>query len=314
MSELGPVRISVVIPTFNRPEALRDALAGLQGSDFADFEVLVMDQSDDTETENIVAQFGDARMRHCHMNRRGACPARNAGAAMAHAPLVAFLDDDCVPDTTWLSKIVAAFADDAELDFIFGRLSAPEHDWKLGGYPSFEPATVAAQGKSGWRVAMVAAGANMSCRRRFLERWGGFDELLGPEVPGVKGNDSSIAYKVWRSGVKWAARDDINVLHLHGFRELETLWELYEGYAYGLGVNYGRFVRRGDLRALGIFFFEQLAFARRPLSAAIRLRKPSGTATWLAHIRGLFRGLTVAPRLGYVDGASFRQLEAEGEP
>jgi glycosyltransferase involved in cell wall biosynthesis len=310
--------VSVVIPTYNRPSALKDALCGMIANQAGDFEVLVMDQSTSDDTKLIVESFADPRFVYHKMTRRGACPARNLGGALARADIVAFTDDDCVPESDWISKIKQAFAEDAELQFIFGKLEAPPSDGRNGGYPSFEPEKMLAQGKSGWRIAMVAAGANMSCRKSFLRQLGGFDELLGPNVPGVKSNDASISYKVWRSGMKWVARGDISVLHLHGFRESTSLWDLLTGYSYGSGVNYARFVRRGDARALGLFLLEQMDLVRPPLSRLFRLRRPTDIQYYVRHffalLQGFFRGLLVPPALGYVDGAEFRRLETERVP
>ena len=301
-------RISVVIPTYNRPDALGDALAGLIASTEQNFEALVMDQSDDSRTSDLVRGFEDGRLVYHRMSRRGACPARNLGASLARAELVAFLDDDCVPRTDWLQRILGAFDDDPDLMFVFGQLTAPDCDPSVGGYPSFYPDRVKS---GGWRLAMVAAGANMSCRKSFLREYGGFDELLGPDRPTVKSNDASIAYKAWRSGTKWLGRGDIEVVHVHGFRERRTLWHLYQGYAQGLGVNYGRFARRGDLRAVALFAAEQFDLTRRPVTDLLRLRRPAGAKSWIAHTQGFLMGIWQPARLGYVDGAEFRRMESE---
>jgi hypothetical protein len=62
------------------------------------------------------------------------------------------------------------------------------------------------------------------------------------------------------------------------------------GYSYGVGVNYARFVRRGDARALGLFLMEQIDLLRPPLSRLIRLRRPTGLKNYIAHTQGFFRG------------------------
>jgi len=303
--------VSVVIPTYNRPDALRDALRGLVANEDSDFDVLVMDQSDGEASKHLIGALADPRFLYHRMTRRGACPARNLGGALARAEIVAFTDDDCVPARNWISEIKRAFRDDQDLQFIFGKLAAPPPDGRHGEYPSFEPEKLKAEGRSGWRIAMVAAGANMLCRKNFLRTFGGFDELLGPGEPGVKGNDSSLCYKVWRSGQKWAARDDIEVLHLHGFRDASSFSDLVRGYSYGVGVNYARFVRRGDAKAFGLFLMEQMDLLRPPLSRLIRLRRPTGLKNYIALTQGFFRGLLVPPHLGYIDGPEIRRLEAE---
>jgi glycosyltransferase involved in cell wall biosynthesis len=305
--------VSIVIPTFNRANALRDALQGLLLSDERDFEVLIMDQSDEGSTREVVEAFGDPRFCYHRMSRKGACPARNMGAALARADIVAFTDDDCVPAPNWTARIKQAFAEDAELAFVVGKLTAPPLNGRAGDFPTFEPGVLASRGKTGWRIVMLSAGANMSCRKSFLRALGGFDELLGPSVPSVKGNDSSMCYKIWSGGMKWAARDDIDVLHLNGFREEAKLQDLYIGYGYGIGINYARFVRRGDLRALRLFLLEQLDLIRPPLKRLLRLERPTGAKMVVAHAAGFIRGLLVPPKLGYVGGEEFRRLELESQ-
>ena len=66
--------VSVVIPTWNRPAFLREALAALVSGEHQDFEVLVMDQTEGLDAERVVAEF-DKRFVYHRMARRGANPA-----------------------------------------------------------------------------------------------------------------------------------------------------------------------------------------------------------------------------------------------
>ena len=301
-------RISVVIPTYNRAAFLQEALDGLTCGQHTDFEVLVMDQSDDDATERLVDGF-DERVIYHRMSRRGANPARNLGAALARADLVAFLDDDCVPRRDWLLRIVRAFDTQGELEFIFGQLKAPPHDGAGGWFPETLPPPDIHTPRNRRKISCIGAGANMSCRKTFLRRAGGFDELLGPNDLSVINADTPMAYKAYRQA-NWMASSEIEVVHVNGFRPTRELAALYRSYALELGINYGRFVRRGDLSAAWIFLLEQCDILAPALAAVVRLRRPRRLGAVLPYARGFVRGCFVAPRVGFVDGPAFRRMEA----
>ncbi|MCC7362934.1 MAG: glycosyltransferase [Dehalococcoidia bacterium] len=305
-------RISVVIPTLDRPVYVAAALAALRRGSFEAYEVLVMDQSDRDATERAVLSLEDQRIRYIAVPRRGVCPARNLGAAMARAPLVAFVDDDCEPRDDWLARIAGTFERNPRLQFIFGELRAPAPATARGGYPEVRPGDYPPHRRRSRTVAMIAAGANMAARKDFLRRIGGFDEVLGPDVPDAKGDDCSISYKVWRSGEQWVASPDISVEHTNGFREHAQLHRLYAGYYHALGITYARFARRGDLRALETFLVEQVRMAWWPLRCVLLLRRPQGLRNWWAHLSGFARGLRLPPHLGHIDGTTFRTIEDKG--
>ena len=93
-----PVRtptISVVIPTHNRPRMLTRALDSVLAQTFDQFEVVVVD---DGSQQPVLLRGRPADDPRVRMIRRcpsaGAAAARNAGIALARAPLIAFLDDD----------------------------------------------------------------------------------------------------------------------------------------------------------------------------------------------------------------------------
>ena len=87
------LRVSVVIPTYNRSHliqrAIDSALANLAPGD----EVIVVDDGSTDDTVAIVSAYGE-RVQLIHADHHGAGPARNLGFAAAANELVAFLDSD----------------------------------------------------------------------------------------------------------------------------------------------------------------------------------------------------------------------------
>ena len=88
--------VSVVIPVFNRADALRDALCSVLEQTCQDFEIVVVDDGSVDDPEQIVDAFGDPRIRFIRQDNRGGGAARNTGVDRAQGSLVAFLDSDDV--------------------------------------------------------------------------------------------------------------------------------------------------------------------------------------------------------------------------
>ncbi len=89
--------VSVIIPTHNRPELLKQAILSVLRQTFTDFEVIVIDDGDrEAGTETVVSSFNDSRIRYIAQENphSGAPSARNRGAKESSAELLAFLDDD----------------------------------------------------------------------------------------------------------------------------------------------------------------------------------------------------------------------------
>jgi glycosyltransferase involved in cell wall biosynthesis len=89
------VEVSVVLPTFNRADALRrhlPALLGLEGVD----EVVVVDDGSTDGTRELLASQSDRRLRIVRLAANAGAPAaRNAGAAAARGSWLLFGEDDC---------------------------------------------------------------------------------------------------------------------------------------------------------------------------------------------------------------------------
>jgi mycofactocin glycosyltransferase len=105
-TERGPDEVTVVIPVRDRPEQL-DRLLGSLG-DLAC--VVVDDASADAAATKDVAERNGARFLGLAANL-GPAGARNAGLALAHSPIVAFVDSDCVASPEWLGGLLGHFDD-----------------------------------------------------------------------------------------------------------------------------------------------------------------------------------------------------------
>jgi glycosyltransferase involved in cell wall biosynthesis len=112
--------VSVVIPTKNRAELLRQTLRSIDEQSMAPAEVIVADDGSTDETELVVREFG-ARHLHNPCGDWGPSAARNAGMDAAHTPYVAFIDSDDLYHPLALERLHGALAEHQSSPFAFGR-------------------------------------------------------------------------------------------------------------------------------------------------------------------------------------------------
>ncbi|MFB6184588.1 MAG: glycosyltransferase family 2 protein [Haloarculaceae archaeon] len=102
-------RVSVVVPTYDRPEQLPGAIESALAQTLADVEVVVVDDgSPEPYAADVVADYPDAVRCLRHERNRGLSAARNTGIEHAEGDFVAFLDDDDRWHPTKLDRQVAA--------------------------------------------------------------------------------------------------------------------------------------------------------------------------------------------------------------
>src|SRR5579862_6348187 len=102
------MRVSVVINTYNRAKSLKDTLKALRYQTHDAFEVIVVKGPCTDDTNGTLREFaGGVRVADCpevHLSK-----SRNIGVIEASGEIVAFIDDDAIPEPGWLSELVAAY-------------------------------------------------------------------------------------------------------------------------------------------------------------------------------------------------------------
>jgi cellulose synthase/poly-beta-1,6-N-acetylglucosamine synthase-like glycosyltransferase len=186
------VHVSVVVPTFNRPEMLIRCLAALMAQDYdaQAYEVIIADDAACAETRQVVESWtkGSTRPYPRHTLRympvignHGPAAARNAGWRAATGEIIAFTDDDCIPTPGWLSAGMAAFTD--SVLGVSGRLIVP-----IERIPTDYERNAAQLANAEFVTA------NCFYRRSCLEAIGGFDE----NFTSAWREDSDLIFTLWR--------------------------------------------------------------------------------------------------------------------
>lgn len=94
MSKNHPV-VSVIIPTYNRENLVKQAITSILRQTFEDFEIIVVDDASLDNTSEVVNSIGDQRIKYFrNQANSGECASRNLGIDMAQGEYIAFLDSD----------------------------------------------------------------------------------------------------------------------------------------------------------------------------------------------------------------------------
>lgn len=157
--------VSVVVPSYGRPDSLRRLIERLAEQTLRDFELLVVEQG---TKASVLPKVPGFELRHIVTPVRGAVRARNTGLALARAEWVAFVDDDCVPDLDWLESLTRSLGL-ADVVAVEGRVAPDRPDVNSADYR-----IVSNEGFEGFGFMT----ANLAVHRGVTRRIGGFDEIF----------------------------------------------------------------------------------------------------------------------------------------
>lgn len=98
------MKFSLILATLNRHKEVKECLTSLEQQEYKDFEVLVIDQSDDTLTKEVVSEFNDISIQYFKVDFKGLSRARNFGLQYARGEYCCLLDDDATYSKQYLAE------------------------------------------------------------------------------------------------------------------------------------------------------------------------------------------------------------------
>ncbi len=269
---------SVVVATHNRERRLGDLLDALRAQTHPSerFEVVIVDDGSSDGTERLLAGAagrGDLPLRAIRIDPgAGRAAARERGWRSARGKLIAFTDDDCVPEPGWLAAGIAACADRPGA-IVQGRTEPVAAELEEAG-------DVRRAFTRTIRVPELDPGfatCNIFYPRELLERVGGFDVERYGRVHGSE--DSDLAWRAIARGARAAFASDAVVRHAVnwlgplGKLRFAATWEL-RAYADHPGLRRAHFTH-------GIFWKRSHYLLVRALLALALPQRLRFLAPWL---------------------------------
>lgn len=203
------MRASVVLPTYNRSALLPAVLSALLDQDCdGDYEVVVVDDGSTDRTPIVleeIAQRSPGRIRVFRQENSGPARARNRGAQEARGAFLAFLDDDCVAERSWLRRLEAAFTE-SRAGAVAGAVVNREVEW-VGRYINREGVIAHVVSAEGWVEGLITGNCGISAS--LFRELGGFDETI--RVAG--GEDTDLGLRLRARGHRIALAADARVHH-----------------------------------------------------------------------------------------------------
>lgn len=279
-----PMHISAVICTRNRPDLIGSAVKSVLSNTYSDFDLLVVDQSDDERTGATVRELMQthSNLRYLHTNRAGLSRAYNIGIRETTGDVLAFTDDDCIAPPNWLDTVAREFQADDRVDMLYGQVLLPA---ALAGHSGEVPTLLIARAEhlnrqNGFRICGM--GANYAVRRSLFARIGNFDEALGGGGPLKSSQDFDFQYRAYLAGATVALCPEVKVDH-YGLRTREQWPATQRAYGFGDGAFYFKHVRCGDLFALGLLVKRLSRMAVREALIAVGIRRRPSQALYLRY-------------------------------
>jgi glycosyltransferase involved in cell wall biosynthesis len=212
-------RISVVVCSFNGARTIRECLDGLLRLEYADYEVITVDDGSTDATSAIMREYP---FRHFSRDHLGLSAARNAGLAAASGEIVAYIDDDAVPDVHWLQFLAATYLD-TDHAAVGGPNIPPPAETPIADCVANAPG-----GPMHVLVSDIQAehlpGCNLSARTACLKKIGGFDTDFR-----VAGDDVDVCWRLQQQN--WTLGFSHGAVVWHRRRDtLAGYWKQQRGY------------------------------------------------------------------------------------
>jgi glycosyltransferase involved in cell wall biosynthesis len=126
------MKISVIIPTYNRAYIVGEAIESVLRQTYRDFEIIVVDDGSTDNTQLVVRRMAGSAVRYIHLpNNRGCSAAYNTGISAARGEYVSFLDSDDIWRPDYLGRQHGFLAAHRDVDAVFTDTEVHEGELKI---------------------------------------------------------------------------------------------------------------------------------------------------------------------------------------
>ncbi|MBU0999517.1 glycosyltransferase family 2 protein [Patescibacteria group bacterium] len=208
------MRLSVVIPTYNRKDVLIETLKAFSQQSYKNFEVIIVDDGSSDGTKEAINKLNlPFKISYFFQKNKGPASARNVGIKKAQEKIIFFTGDDIIPSPDLLKKHITMHQQGNSNLVVLGytqwapQIKITPFRKYIAGY-HFNYSAIADKNNVNWRYFYTS---NVSVSKDLLEKIGLFDE----EFIYAAYEDSELAYRMSKQGMKMVFNKEAIAYHNH---------------------------------------------------------------------------------------------------
>jgi len=224
------IEISIVVPTYNRPEELKNCLDSLFAQDYPKdkYEIIVVDDSVNGSARGMLDELKrtHSNLSYIIQYHKGPASARNRGAKTSSAEIIGFVDDDCTVSKDWVRLMIKSHAQNPQITVVGGlTLTATQKTPVL--VSQFLSTCSIETHFNGKQEVVFFPTCNVSLKKRTFDTYK-FNEAF--PLPG--GEDLEFFWRLFKDGHRFIWDKGIKVVHC---RKDSTVDFFGQAYIYGRG-------------------------------------------------------------------------------
>lgn len=248
--------ITLIISSRNRAYGLKSCLDAItvaaERASNLNLELVFVDNGSSDGTSEVVREWSASAPVATHLIYEptpGLSNARNAGIRASNGRLLAFTDDDCEIAPDYFTVLAGLYTDEDTLVMRGGRVDlGDKRDLPITIKTDEEPAVLNGHLHAGGFIH----GCNMAFPKALVDKIGLFDTRFGAGAMFRSGEDTDYIHRAFNAGFSIEYVPHLAVKHFHGRRKVEDIQRLHDGYSFGNGALYAKymFVRRSNMRGM----------------------------------------------------------------
>jgi len=199
------MKISLIVATYNRTEAIKYLLESLNYQTSRNFELIIVDQNKDDRIAKILYSFNNNFiLKHFKLDEIGLSMARNYGLGKASYEIIGFPDDDCSYENDLIEKLLVIFTNNNDIDCVLAKNIIKSDKINIDYF---------IQRKEIENFSIKFCSNQIFLKRYIFSEIGFFDEKLGLSNWFGCGEETDILIKLIRKGKVAFYSNQIKVFH-----------------------------------------------------------------------------------------------------
>ena len=251
------MKFSFIIGTLNRPQELKYCIESLLAQTYAEYEIIIVDQSADNLTEKVVESFNEKPIVYNHVDFKGLSKARNYAIALASGTYICLTDDDAYYDSNYLATLKKHYEKRPD-QIISGYM------WDAVNRRDFIDYSNISSGKplSVREIIRKCPSPAITFPKSAVQKIGGFDEDFGVGAKYGAGEETDFLLRAFWKNFDVVYWPDVKVQHPHEYASIAVDEKAEDrksfNYPFGIGAMYKKQFMIGNKKEMFFPYIEQI--------------------------------------------------------